>query len=61
MRHAIVIFFEEDKYNTMHEALFHDLRDNPNVYFVTEKSYPNSIAYRYLTYTQKNSGKLLLG
>lgn len=48
MRHAIVIFFEEDEYNTMHEALFHDLRDNPNVYFVTEKSYPNSIAYRYL-------------
>ena len=48
MRNAIVIFFEEDDYNTMLEALFHDLHDNSNVYFVTEKSYPNSIVYRYL-------------
>ena len=48
MKNAIIIFFEEDNYNSMHETLFHDLYDIPNVYFVTEKSFPNSILYRYL-------------
>lgn len=59
MKNAIVIFFAETDYNTMLEALFHDLRNNPNVYFVTEKSYPNSIAYRYLH--SKKLRKITLG
>ena len=48
MRKAIVIFFEEDVYNTMFKALFRDVYDISYVYFVTEKSFPDSIPYRYL-------------
>lgn len=48
MRKAIVIFFEEDVYNTMFKALFRDVYGIPCVYFVTERSRPDSIPYRYL-------------
>ncbi len=46
MDKAVVIFFEEDKYNTVFDVLFSDLREDPDVFFVTEKSFPKSRRFR---------------
>lgn len=59
MRKAYIIVFEEDCYNSMFEAMFHDLQNDPDVYFVMERSCPNSAKYRYLR--SKKLNKLTLG
>lgn len=48
MKTAIVIVFQEDTYNSLFEVIFEDLRTNPDVYFVYEKSYPESGLYKFL-------------
>ena len=38
MDKAVVIFFEDDKYKTVLDVLFSDLREDPDVFFVRDEN-----------------------
>ena len=48
MKKATIIVNQDDTYNSMFDALFWELRSDPDVYFIIEKNYPESGIYRYL-------------
>lgn len=48
MRKATIIVNPDDNYNIMFDALFWDLRNDPDVYFIVENNYPDYGFYKYL-------------
>ena len=48
MRKSTVIVFQQDPYNSVFEALFADILNDPDVYFVVERDYPQYGIYSYL-------------
>lgn len=47
-KRAVVIVYQEDSYNSLFDAMFGDLRNNPDVFFIIEKSLPEKGIYRIL-------------
>ena len=48
MRKAYIIVYQNDPYNSLFDVLFGDLHKNPDVFFVTEKDYPQQGLYSFL-------------
>ena len=48
MRKATIIVYQDDPYNSVYDAIFGDLKNNPDVYFLIEKEYPQRGTYYFL-------------
>ncbi|MBR0353402.1 MAG: hypothetical protein IJH53_09400 [Oscillospiraceae bacterium] len=48
MKKATVVVYEEDEFNSMFDAMFGDLHNDPDVYFLVEKEHPQQGLYHYL-------------
>ena len=48
MKKATIIVYQEDPYNSAFDVMFGDLLDDPDVYFVVEKPFPEKGIYSFL-------------
>ncbi len=48
MRKATIIIYQDDPYNTVYDAIFGDLKNDPDVYFLIEKEFPQHGLYYFL-------------